>query len=167
MKSSLMIQSTRIFSVAFLMAGLPLVAAPSTTRQADWGNLMNLAPREEIKVVVDGANSRRGTLQSVTDDAITVHFVTGDESFARQNVRQVLAKRRGHRGMHALIGMTVGAVAGLAIGIASDRSNSHQFINILPNGGKVAGTGAGAIVGAGVGALLPSGGWKRIYAAGD
>jgi hypothetical protein len=68
MKMSLMIQSPRIFSVAFLMAGWPL---------------MNLAPREEIKVVVDGANSRRGTLQSVTDDAITVHFATGDQTLGQ------------------------------------------------------------------------------------
>jgi hypothetical protein len=149
-----MIQSPRIFSVAFLMAGWPLVAAPSTTQQADWGNLMNLAPREEIKVVVDGANSRRGTFQSVTDDAITVHFATGDQTLARQSVRQVMAKRGGNRGKHALIGMAVGAGAGFGLGAAADRLQSHQSLEALP---------MGAAVGAGIGALLPSGGWKTIY----
>ncbi len=160
MKMFLMIQSTRICSLAFLisglglMAGRPLLASPSATQKADWGNLMNLAPREEIKVVVDGGKSKRGTFQSVTDDAITVHFATGDQTLARQSVRQVLAKRGGHRGKHVLIGMAVGAGAGLGLGVAAYHLQSYQFLEALP---------MGVAVGAGIGALLPSGGWEKIY----
>lgn len=159
-------QSTQILSIALLISGCGM-AAPSVPRLANWDNLSTLAQGAEIKVVVDRGKEQRGTFQKVTDDGITVNFGSGDQTIARQSVGRVQAKRAGHRGMHALIGMTVGAVAGLAIGIASDHSNRNRPFILLPNGGKVAGTGAGAIVGAGVGALLPSGGWKTMYAIGE
>jgi hypothetical protein len=160
MKMIPLIQSTRILSLALLMAGLaltagrPLLASPSTPQQADWGNLTKLTQGDEIKVVVDRGSSRQGTFQSVTDDEITVHFATGNQTLARQSVRQVMAKRGGNRGKHALIGMAVGAGAGLGLGAAADHFQSHQSLEALP---------MGAAVGAGIGALLPSGGWKTIY----
>src|ERR1700674_3729606 len=115
---SLMIQASRIFFVALLIAGLgptavrPLLAFQSSTQQPNWGNLINLAPGEEIRVVANHGNPQRGTFRSVTPDAITVHFATGDQTFARQSVGKVLVKRAGRRSKHALIGIAVGAGAG-------------------------------------------------------
>jgi hypothetical protein len=157
MKIFPMIQSTQILSIALLIGGCGM-AAPSTAQQMNWRNLTNLVQGDEIKVVVDRGKPQRGTFQSVTDDAITVHFGTGDQTITRQSVGQVLAKGGGHRSKHVLIGMAVGAGAGIGLGTAAYKLQSRQFLDALP---------VGALVGACVGALLPSGGWKTMYAAGD
>lgn len=108
---------------------------------------------------------RYGSFGGATDTGITLHLATGDQTVSRESVRQVLMKREGHRGRNALIGTTVGAIVGLVIGVAADRSDSHSFFNPWPNAGKIAGTGGGALIGVGIGSLLPTGGWKTIYGA--
>jgi hypothetical protein len=93
---------------------------------------------------------------------MVVHLPTGDQTFERQSVTQVLVKRDGHRGRHALIGLLVGTTAGLGVGTAADLAVHDSW---FPNFGKGVFTPAGAIAGATIGALLPSGGWKKIYEA--
>ncbi|PYT30259.1 MAG: hypothetical protein DMG58_14690 [Acidobacteria bacterium] len=163
-----MTQLTRILFVVPLIASLgpmtisSLLASEPSTPQASWNNLGNLARGDEVKVVVNHASAQRGAFQSMTGDAMVVHFPTGDQTFERQSVTQVLVKRDGHRGRHALIGLLVGTGAGLGVGAASDVA-VHD--NWFPNFGKGLFTPAGAIVGATIGALVPSGGWKKIYEA--
>ena len=99
----------------------------------------------------------------MTGDAMVVHLPTGDQTFERQSVTQVLVKRDGHRSRHALIGLLVGTGAGLGVGAAADRTDRNNWL--LPGIGKAVFTPAGAIVGATIGALVPSGGWKNIYEA--
>lgn len=164
MKIPLRTQSPRIFSLALLISALGL-ASPSTPSAGDWSKLLILTPGDEIRIVVDSGELQYGNFGGATDAGITLHVATGVQTVSRESVRQVLMKREGHRGRNALIGTTVGAIVGLVIGVASDRSNSRSFINPLPNGGKIAGTGAGALIGVGIGSLLPTGGWKTIYDA--
>lgn len=166
MKTLPMFQSTQILSIALLISGCGM-AAPSVPQLGNWDNLSALSQGAEIKVVVDRGKPQRGTFQRVTDDGITINFGTGDQTIGRHSVGRVEAKHAGHRGMHALMGMTIGALAGLGLGIASDHVNGNRPFALLPNGGKAAGTSAGAMLGAGIGALLPSGGWKTIYAVGE
>ena len=74
----------------------------------------------------------------------------------------VSVKKGGHRKRNALIGLAVGAGAGLAIGLAT-RPGPNQ-ITVIPAGAVVGGlTAAGAIVGAIVGVVIPSAGWREIY----
>lgn len=164
-----MTQLTRILFVVPLMASLgpttisSLLASGHSTAQESWNNLGNLARGDEIKVLVSHGSAQRGTFQSVTGNAIVVHLPAGDQTFERQTVTQVLVKREGHRGRHALIGSLVGGGIGLGIGAAADRSDKNNWL--LPNIGKAFCTPVGAGVGATIGALLPGGGWKTIYEA--
>ena len=159
MKTSLLIQSPRPFLLAALIASYTVpagLAASSIPQQGTWSSLTSLSQGEEITVAVDKGRLQRGTFQSVTDDAITIHFATGDQIIARQSVTQVQAKRGGHRSKHVLIGLGIGAGAGVGLGVAAFRLQDAHFLDALP---------LGALVGAGVGALLPSGsgGWKTMY----
>ena len=164
-----MTQLTRILFVVLLFASLgpmtiqPLLASAPSTPQASWNSLGNLARGDVVKVVVSRGSAQRGVFQSVTGDTMVVHFPTGDQTFERQTVTQVLVKREGHRGRHVLIGLLVGAGVGLGAGAGYDGATPNNWL--LPNFGKAALTPAGAIVGATVGALLPSGGWKKVYEA--
>ena len=162
-----MTQLTRILFVVSLIASLgpttisSLLASEPSTPQANWNNLGNLARGDEVKVVITHGSAQRGVFQSVTGDAMIVHFPTGDQTFERQSVTQVLVKRDGHRGRHILIGLLVGAGVGLGAGAASDRADRNNWM--LPDIGKAILTPAGAIVGATFGALLPGSGWKKVY----
>jgi hypothetical protein len=164
----LMIQVSRILSIALSVVALgpmavrPLLAFQSSMQQKNWGNLVNLAHGDEIRIVAHGG-PQRGTFQSVTDDAITVHFATGDQTFARQRVDRVLVKRDGRRGKHTLIGLAIGTGAGFALGAAADHPNNRHQFDPLPNAGKAVGTTIGALVGTGIGALFPASGWMTIY----
>src|SRR5205807_9366944 len=85
----------------------PLWASAPSTPQASWNNLGNLARGDVVKVVVSRGSAQRGVFQSVTGDTMVVHFPTGDQTFERQTVTQVLVKREGRRGRHVLIGLLV------------------------------------------------------------
>ena len=108
-----MTQLTRILFVVPLIASLgpmtiqPLWASAPSTPQASWNNLGNLARGDVVKVVVSRGSAQRGVFQSVTGDTMVVHFPTGDQTFERQTVTQVLVKREGRRGRHVLIGLLV------------------------------------------------------------
>jgi len=164
-----MTQLTRILFVVPLMASLgpatisSLLASGPSTAQASWNNLGNLARGDDVKVLVSHGSAQRGTFQSVTGNTMVVHLPAGEQTFERQNVTQVLVKREGHRGRHALIGSLLGSGIGLGVGAVADRGNKNDWI--LPNFGKAFFTPAGAVVGTTIGALLPGGGWKTIYEA--
>jgi hypothetical protein len=138
----------------------PSLMGRTRTQSTNWGNLMHTYPGAEIKIVMKQGDSQRGWFQSVTPDAIGVHIETGDQTFARADIAQILEKRPGHRAKHAWIGLAIGGAVGLALGAVAD-SNSNS--NYLPNEGKAILTTLGVLAGAGIGALLPAPGWKTIY----
>jgi hypothetical protein len=162
-----MTQLTRILFVVPLIVSLgpltisSLLASEPSKPQASWNNLSNLARGDDVKILANGS-AQRGAFQSLTGDIMVVHMPTGDQTFERQSVTQVLVKRDGHRGRHALIGLLVGTTGGLGVGAVADAA-LHD--NWFPNFGKGLFTPAGAMVGATIGALLPGGGWKKIYEA--
>ena len=82
--------------------------------QNNWDNLKQLAPGQQIRVVLNDAKSYEAKFQSVTDDAIVVRLATGDQTFPRQSVLRVSSKHRSHRGRNALIGVGVGVATALA-----------------------------------------------------
>jgi len=154
-----------IISMALYLMGLGTLslASEGQTHQAGWDVLKGLAPGDEIKIAVKNGRSETGTLRGVTEDGIVLRLTAENRLFERQSISAVFAKHEGHRARHALIGMLVGAGAGLAIGAVSDAHDRNDWI--LPNLGKALFTPAGAVVGVTFGALLPSGSWRKIYEA--
>jgi hypothetical protein len=127
-----------------------------------WGNLKQLAPGQETKVVLNDATSYQGKLQSVSDDVLVIHTGNGNQTFTRQSVARVSIKRRGHRGRNALIGAALGAGAGLGVGAAIDHCGSKPA-PCFGNKGKAIATPLFALIGAGIGALISRGGWQEVY----
>jgi hypothetical protein len=112
--------------------------------------------------VSTGARTVSGKIDRASDSLLALTVGKAAEWFDRQQVLTVSVKKGGHRKRNALIGLAVGAGAGLAIGLAA-RPGPNQ-IKVIPAGAVVGGlTAAGAIVGAIVGVIIPSGGWRQIY----
>jgi hypothetical protein len=156
--------ATRAGSLIFVLlvalhSGPPVPAAGSS----DWSSLKQIAPGQRLKVSLADGRSLQGDLNSVEDNAILIHMTSGDQSFARENVRRVAVKRAGHRGRHALLGAAIGAGAGLGVGIAIDNDCSSTSIVCTGNKGKAVGTPLFALLGAGIAALLPAGAWHELY----
>jgi hypothetical protein len=150
-------------SIFGLMVAVPLGAAAPQADQANWDNLKQLVSGQEIQIVLKDSKSFQGRFQSVSDEALVIRLSTGEQTFNQQSVLRVSSKGQGHRGRNTLIGLAVGAGAGLAVGAAYGASirkewphNRWYLVLIAP----------GAVVGTVVGALLPtSGGWRDVYRA--
>ena len=100
------------FSSAFLsfaLAGTILVAQPSalqksTLQKDDWQVVKALQRDQQIRVSLRAGGTHKGSLQEVSDSAITL---SDGQVLNSADVRRVWVKRHGHRGMHALIGAGV------------------------------------------------------------
>jgi len=145
-----------------VIAGIGLLVFQMGAQPQPWDNVQAISPGTEIRMAGPRPGDLRGTLQSVTGDSLVLSSSAGQETFTRQQVTRVAIKSKGHRGRNALIGLAVGAGAGLAIGVASDHS-CRPGCFLGNNIGKTVLTPLGAIVGAVVGVLIPSGGWREIY----
>ena len=132
-------------------------AEEAKSPQANWENLKQLAPGQQIRIVLNDAKSYEAKFQSVTDDGIVVRLATGEQTFPRQSVLRVSTKHRSHRGRNALIG----AGAGVATALAVDAAACPDCTT-----GTWAGDAAGCgLLGALVGALVPTGRWHDLYRA--
>ncbi len=139
-------------SILGLIMGVQLGAAKPRPEKANWDNLKQLLPGEEVKVVLKDGKPHRGLLQTVTDEDLVLRQATGDQKFARQNILRVSSKGQSQRGRNAAIGAGIGAVAmGAAVAVAIGSGWGMLFG--LPGGG----------LGAIVGAVLPTGGWHDVY----
>jgi hypothetical protein len=148
----------RILAVLVISA---LTAAAQSPLQ-DWNQVKALAPGTEIRVERTGGPSVRGQLRSASDETLVVGSGKGEEMLPRPQVARVSVRGKGHRGRNALIGLAVGAGAGLAIGFAI-RGGANQ-LKVVSNGAVEGGsTAVGAILGTIVGVAIPTGGWRQIY----
>jgi hypothetical protein len=145
-----------------IAAVLVLSASAQQTKPiAQWANLNGLESGSEIRVVLKGGKTIAGFLQTVSADSMAINAATSQEALSRQDVKLVSLKRPGHRGRNTVIGLLIGAGAGLASGAAIDH-NSHGW---FPNLGKDVLTPLGAIIGTVVGVAIPTGGWRVVYRA--
>src|SRR5487761_816484 len=79
-------------SLTTLLMGLMAMVPPGAASQPDnanWDNLKQLAPGEEVKIVLNNVKSYQGKFQSLSDEAIVVQLGKGGQTFARQNVLRV------------------------------------------------------------------------------
>jgi hypothetical protein len=147
----------RVIETLLLLLMVPGLSLAQSS-QNNWDNLKQLAPGQQIRIVLNDAKSYKAKFQSVTDDAIVVRLATGDQTFPRQSVLRVSRKRRPHRGRNALIGVALGVAAALATDAAACPDCTT---------GTWAGDTIGlGVLGAAVGALVPTGvGWHDVYRA--
>jgi len=132
-------------------------AQEAKSPQANWENLKQLAPGQQIRIVLNDAKSYEAKFQNVTDDGVVVRLATSEQTFPRQSVLRVSTKHRSHRLRNALIG--AGAGVGTALGI--DAAACPDCTT-----GTWAGDTVGCgLLGAAVGALVPTGRWYDVYRA--
>ena len=139
---------------------------PKST-QANWESLKQLVAGQQIRVVLNDAKSYSGQFQSVKDEGLVVRTGGGEQTFERQNILRVSSQGKSHRGRNALIGLAVGAGAGIVVGVASPelgQGKCAQGSCVNAESAALAGV-AGAAIGTGLGAVLPSGGWYDVYRA--
>jgi hypothetical protein len=153
------------FALEFLLLVQALGLAESG--QHGWDNLKQLAPGQQIRIVLSDARSCTGQFQSLTDAGIVVRLAAGDQAFERQSVLRISTQGKSHRGRNALIGLAVGTGAGIIVGVASPelgQGKCSQGSCVNATSVSVAGA-AGAAVGAGLGAAIPTHGWHDVYRA--
>jgi hypothetical protein len=145
-----------------LLLGLmtaPLLSAAPGADKNNWDNLKQLAPGEQIRIVISNSKSYRVEFQSVSDEAVAVRLVTGEQTFLRSDILRVLAKGKSRRLRNAMIGAGVGAGLG-GVAVAMDCQNDRPGCSPT---GVFLGVPLGAGLGYLVGALVPSGGWYDVY----
>jgi hypothetical protein len=143
-----------------LMAASLFGAGPGADKK-NWDNLKQLAPHEQIQIVLNDFKTYRGEFQSVSDEAVAVRVATGEQTFPRSDILRVSAKSKGRGHRNAWIGAGVGAGLGV-VAVAMDCRNDRPGCS--PEGVAL-GVPIGAGLGAFVGALVPSGGWHDVYRA--
>ena len=156
-----------MLAILGLMTGTPLVAAEPRAEKGNWDNLKNLAPGNDIRIVLNDAKSYQAKFQSVSDEAIVVRLETGEQSFARESVLRVSAKSQSHRRRNAFIGLVVGGAAGAIVAVASPELGQGTCSQgSCIDAGVVSALGfVGGGLGAGIGAAIPTGGWHDVYRA--
>jgi hypothetical protein len=157
------VAQTKTFSFSSILL---LSFAPILLAQPNWDRVKQLAPGEELRVTLSGGHTVLCRFQSATDDAMMVAAGSVQETMGRPMIAKVSSKGQSHRGRHTLIGLGIGAGAGLTIGAVIDArscSGKGWCLNFFPNAGKEVFTPLGAIVGTLVGVLTPSGSWREVY----
>jgi hypothetical protein len=121
------------------------------TPGSDWEKLKQLNRGLTIKINLNDAKSYRGELRGSSDEEILVRLISGETTFARQNIRRVSVKGESHRLRNTLLGAGLGA--GFGLGVAGG----------LGGWGRVVGAIFFVPPGAGVGAIIPTGRWHEVY----
>ena len=142
-----------------LPALLFFLAASLFAQKNNWANLKTVPIGGEIRVDIQDGKSFRGQLQSVTDDSLVIVAANTQQSLPRAQVLKLAVKGESHRRRNTLIGLGVGAGAGLTSGAIADHTAGFGSWNI----GKEVLTPLGALVGTVIGVAWPTGGWHEIY----
>ena len=156
----------RIKLVLLCVILVPVMGMAQSAKDS-WDNVKQLKPGQQIRVVLNDAKSYTGQMGSVSDEGLVIRTGGGEQTVARQNILRVSSQGKSHRGRNALIGLAVGAGAGVVIGVASPevgQGKCAQGSCINAASAALAGF-VGAAVGTGLGAVLPTDGWHDVYRA--
>ncbi len=140
------------FAITILMC---LLSWPAFSQQGNWDSLSQLKAGNKIHVVETNLKAVDGKFVRITDTDLTVRVDKQEVVIPRDQVYRV--SRRGGRGRNALIGLAIGAGAGVIVGVASPELGTGKCAQgSCVDSAVVAGLAlAGGGLGAGVGALIP------------
>lgn len=146
-------------AVLFLMASL----APAQSKLTDWSMVKALATGADVRITA-GSRAVPGKVLRVTDDGLVLATGKSQEMFPQSEVTRVLLRGDSHRGRNSLIGLGVGAAAGLITGAAAHQDCTGWCVFSTSRGTDMAAVGTvfGGI-GAAVGAFIPSRSWLEVY----
>jgi hypothetical protein len=126
-----------------------------------WTNLSELRHGQRIGVVQADLKRVEGRFEAFTEAAISLrpnHENVQEIVVSKENVVRVYRRPRATRGIRALIGGAIGAIAGIVLtGTVGERFRNEGLD--VPAGAWIAG---GAAISAGIGALT-GGGYETIY----
>ncbi len=157
------------------LLALPLVEAKALQEAqpsaepgiSDWNNLQQLRAGQRIEVVQMNLKSLQGTFLSFSEEAISLRVGKDEVGVQREEVFRVSLRKKSKRLRNVLIGLAIGAGAGVAVvEICAQASSGFSpclgqdfraiaYAVLVPVGGAV---------GAGVGATFPPG-YQTIYRA--
>jgi len=145
-------------TMLLLLCVVPLGLMARDSRLNSWDNLKQLQPGQKIEVVDMKWKSLKGKFVSFSEESISLQVGNDQVSVERSNVLRV---NSGHskRGRNALIGLAIGAGAGLAVGAVLDSQATGEFKDF----GVLLGPPIGAGAGVGIGAAFA--GYQTIYRA--
>jgi hypothetical protein len=154
-----------VLILGFFAVGSVNAAEPKSA-QADWGSLKHLATGDEVRVVLNDGKSYAAKFQGSSDEAIVIRMSAGEQTFSRQDVLRVSAKKEPHRMRNALIGAAAGCGVGLGIaaGYAASQRKEYPQNRYFEVDGPILGAVMGA-AGGGLGVALSKGGWHDVYRA--
>jgi len=141
---------------------LPLLASVGAWAQGpadSWDNLMQLRVGQKIEVVDMNLKSLKGTLLSLSEEAVSLQVGENEVAVQRPDVLRVSSRENPKRGRNALIGLALGAMLGAGVAGCSFESPCKW----PPSRESAIGAGAGAAAGALVGAVVA--GHQTIYRA--
>ena len=142
-------------TLLLILAGFSSTLMAQTNDANSWPNLRRLTPGQSIEVFDHKGTAIKGTLVSVSDESIAVNAKQGTVSVPRSEVSLVRV-RSGKRRMYTLIGLTIGAGAGVGLGAVGGESlaesSGGDFANLKPAIMGASGA-AGALVGAIIGSV--------------
>jgi hypothetical protein len=96
----------RLVVAALAIGGTSLIAQ-------SWSRVQSLKPGDRVSVVDSSGQKHKGTLSSITNEAISIQTRGGETSVERSRVRRVEVTEGSRRLRNALIGAGIGIAAGL------------------------------------------------------
>lgn len=134
----------------------------------DWASLGHtpvISAGTEIEARTTANKRYRGQFKAVDDDTLVLSIASGEQRLTRATVSRVSVKKRRHRLQNMLIGLGIGAAAGLTLGAIADARCTGKCVEGTTPLGKYAGTALGSLIGTIIGVALPTGGWREVYRA--
>lgn len=143
----------RVLPAALVLAMAPCMAWAQSGTDA-WENLGQLRAGQEISVVDARMKTTEGRFAAYSEDAVVMRVGRDEVAIPRAEVASVKRRGRSRHGRNALIGLAIGAGAGLAAGAihgAAYHEEGETGVFMLVY------TPIGAGIGAAAGAIVPAG----------
>jgi hypothetical protein len=153
----------RLTPVCFAVAFSGLMWGQPAHDWASLGHTPAISAGAEIEARTTGNKRYRGQFKAADEDALVMIIANDEQRLPRATVSRVSVKKPGHRLRNVLIGLGIGAAAGLSLGAIADARCTGKCVEGTMPLGKEVGTPLGLLIGAIIGVALPTGGWREVY----
>ncbi len=158
----------KVFSLLLVATIFSISLSAQELGKHSWGNLQQVRVGQKVEVVDTNLKKYKGTFLSFSDEAISLRVGKDEVGVQREDVFRVSLREKSKRLRNALIGMAIGAGAGVAaVEICAQASSRFSFSPCLGQDFRAVAYAilvpVGGAAGAGIGAAFP--GYQTIYRA--